>query len=87
MPDDEFMITEESQELFREWEADHHAARVRDYDATDAATYGQRVKEGAMMPLTSEPPHPWPSEIADEVRNQPANGNGNDHGKDGGYSM
>jgi hypothetical protein len=35
------------------------------------------------------PPHPWPSEIANETRNQPANGNGNsnDNGKDGGNSM
>jgi hypothetical protein len=35
------------------------------------------------------PPHPWPSEIANETRNQPnnSNGNSNDNGKDGGYSM
>jgi hypothetical protein len=33
------------------------------------------------------PPHPWPSEIADGNRNQPVNDNGNDFGKEGGYSM
>jgi hypothetical protein len=35
------------------------------------------------------PPHPWPSEIANETRNQPANdyGNSNDKGKDDGYSL
>jgi hypothetical protein len=35
------------------------------------------------------PPHPWPSEIAQENRNQPVNDNGrsNSNGMDGGNSM
>ena len=36
---------------------------------------------------SSGPPHPWPSEVANETRNQPGNSNGNDNAKDGGYSM
>jgi hypothetical protein len=35
----------------------------------------------------SGPPHPWPSEIANENRNQPDTGNGYENGKDTGYSM
>ena len=34
-------------ELFDEWRADEHAARVRDYGEADAATYEQRVVDGA----------------------------------------
>ncbi len=39
-----------------EWTEDYHAARVRDYGEPDAGTYGQRVREGAAMPVT-----PWPA--------------------------
>src|SRR5689334_8334279 len=56
-----FLTRKEQNQLFAEWEQDHHAARVRDYGEADAATYPQRAQEGAMRPLTDGP---WPSEIA-----------------------
>jgi hypothetical protein len=93
MPDEESMTGQQRREHFKEWEEDHHAARVRDYGAADAATYGQRVMEGAMMPPAAETPHPWPSDIAREnqrkatAQEQGKNG-GNENGKDAaGYSM
>jgi hypothetical protein len=38
---------------------------------------------------SSNPPHPWPSEIASQNRHQPANdyGTGQDHGHDAGNSL
>jgi hypothetical protein len=41
--------------LRAEIKADTHAARVRDYGEEDAASYEQRVREGADMPLTDLP--------------------------------
>jgi hypothetical protein len=69
------------QALSAEQQADSHAARVRDYGAADASTYGQRVKDGAMMPPASGPPHPWPSEVAKETQRKQA---GQEPGKRGG---
>jgi hypothetical protein len=81
--------------LHAELQADYHAARVRDYGPEDAATYEQRVKEGAMQPPPAAgPSHPWPSEIAKANRHkQPAQDQGKSsgkeksNGKDGGHSM
>jgi hypothetical protein len=78
--------------LHAELQADYHAARVRDYGAADAATYGQRVKEGTAMPISSGPPHPWPSEIAHENKRPPAGqqqGKSNEktQGRDDDHSM
>ena len=80
--------------LHAELQADYHAARVRDYGPEDAATYGQRVKEGTAMPISSGPPHPWPSEIAQETQRkqsgqEPGKGGGSDKAKDrdDGFSM
>jgi hypothetical protein len=78
---EDFMTRKEEKKLFAEWEKDCHAARVRDYGKADAATYKQRVREGAMMPLTDGPPHPWPSEIARANREKES---GQEQGKGGG---
>ena len=61
-----------------------YGARMQGVEAAQAdfrgadmrlANLGGAYLEGAMMPtLAYEPPHPWPSEIANETRNQPANG-------------
>lgn len=74
--------------LAEEIRQDEHAARVRDYGEADAATYEQRVREGARMP------HLWPSEVAKANRHKPAGqdqdkstGNQKASGKDGGHSM
>ena len=50
-------------------------------------TQGEIAKARDMS--SDGPPHPWPSEIAQETRNQPVNdnGNGNYNDKDGGNSM
>jgi hypothetical protein len=91
MPDEESMTPQERRELFKEWEEDYHAARVRDVGAADAATQGQRVVEGAVMPPASGPPHPWPSDIASESRGKlsepQSKDGGKDGGKDAGHSM
>ena len=41
----------------------------------------------ASYSASSGPPHPWPSEIANENRNQPGKDTGNGYEKDTGYSM
>jgi hypothetical protein len=66
VPDDASLTPEQRRELFAEWQEDYQAARAREYGAADAATYEERVEAGVMMPPVSEPPHPWPSEIARE---------------------
>jgi hypothetical protein len=48
-------------------------------------TQGEIANARELSP--SGPPHPWPSELAKDLNNQPSNGNGNDSGKDGGFSM
>jgi hypothetical protein len=48
----------ELKSLAEEIRLDSHAARIRDYGAEDAATYDQRVQEGARMPITD-----WPAEF------------------------
>ncbi|HWT80194.1 MAG TPA: hypothetical protein VN648_15530 [Candidatus Methylomirabilis sp.] len=45
--------------LFAEIKADEHAARVRDYGEADAATYEQRVREGAATVRHLEPDPAW----------------------------
>jgi hypothetical protein len=92
---EEVMTRQEERELFAEWKADRHAARVRDYGEADAGTYEQRVREGAMMPpLAAGPRETWPSEIAKaQKQQQREHGHGKSDGKelgndqDGGYSM
>jgi hypothetical protein len=54
-PVDKPITGKDARDLSAEIEADTHAARVRDYGAEDAATYAQRVREGADMPLTDFP--------------------------------
>lgn len=58
MPDEKPMSLAEQNALFAEIRADEHAARVRDYGEPDAASYEQRVKEGAVSVrhLSPEPP-------------------------------
>lgn len=54
---------EEMDGLAAEIRADEHAARVRDYGEADAATYEQRVAEGAAIVRHLEsPPEPVPAE-------------------------
>jgi hypothetical protein len=36
---------------------------------------------------SSQPPHPWPSEVAARNRHQPGNDHGHDNGQDNGHSM
>jgi hypothetical protein len=45
--EESYPSAEEIKALAAEIRADEHAARARDYGETDAATYGQRVADGA----------------------------------------
>ncbi|WP_161602313.1 hypothetical protein [Tautonia marina] len=45
--EESYPSAEEIKALAAEIRSDEHAARVRDYGETDAATYGQRVADGA----------------------------------------
>ncbi len=62
MPDKMFWSDEEIRALGAEWEADEHAARVRDYGEADAATYQARMAEAyrfraeAIGPSPPDPP-------------------------------
>jgi hypothetical protein len=92
VPDDAFLTPQQRRELFEEWKEDYQAARVRDYGEEDAASYEGRVIAGAMMPTASEPPHPWPSEVAQEIQRKQAGqeqGKSNDktRDRDDGHSM
>jgi hypothetical protein len=62
-PDDP-LTPEETKAIAAEIRADEYAARVRDYGETDAATYEQRMRKGASMPVTSLTSQPSPSDIA-----------------------
>lgn len=65
MPDERLPTSEERKALHAEWAADQAAARARDYGQADAATYEQRVREGAntVRHLEPEPPKPDASEL------------------------
>jgi uncharacterized membrane protein len=56
-----------NKKLFAEIRADQYAARVRDYGEADAATYEQRVKEGAATVRHLEPDSAWIS-LRDRLR-------------------
>jgi hypothetical protein len=65
---EEYPSPEEAKALAAEIRADEHAARVRDYGDADAASYGQRVAEGAADVRHLEPlPEPVPAEELDRV--------------------
>lgn len=61
---EEFPTPEEQKALAAEIRADEHAARVRNYGEADAATYEQRVAEGAATVQHLEP-EPPPVSLAD----------------------
>lgn len=62
MPDKRFWSDEEIRGWAAEWEADEHAARIRDFGEADAATYQARMAEAyrfraeALAPAPPDPP-------------------------------
>jgi len=66
VPDERFRAGDAPKDLHAEWAADQAAARARDFGQADAATYEQRVREGAatVRHLEPEPPKPDASELA-----------------------
>ncbi|RUL89421.1 hypothetical protein [Tautonia sociabilis] len=60
MPDKLYWSDEEIRALNGEWEADEHAARVRDYGEADAATYPARMAESYRLRAEALGPAPPP---------------------------
>jgi hypothetical protein len=48
---------------------------------------GRHTGSYSSYSASSQPPHPWPSEIANQNRHQPGNDHGQDHSNDNGHSM
>ena len=67
MPDEKPMSSAEQKALHAEMRADEHAARAPNYGEADAATYEQRVRDGAATVRQLEP-EPVPVSPADLER-------------------
>jgi hypothetical protein len=78
-----------------ERELDHAAARGKGGEQDNPLASGVPRRQatvnrpGRAAKPGAEPPHPWPSEIADRNRNQPGRDHGHDkgNGHDTGHSM
>ncbi len=73
MPDDEFMTSEETKELFKEWETDYALRREEDANRRLAppgnASPTEKQPLADILPFPSAgPPRPWPSDVARSAR-------------------
>jgi len=98
-PRDGLPTPEEWRRLQAEWRHDYGLRRmenrgVKYQDETErrldhAAARGNAQADATAIPAgrATEPRHPWPSEVAEQVRHQPGPDHGHDNGHDNGHSM